>query len=297
MIVSDRNIFRVPVIAPLLFTIAFSWLFCATCFAASSANYNITPEVIDLGGQSSMDSSSYMMFGKLRENSPVSSTSSSYTLEGRFTGIVAVSATVTGEPVLTSIIPNKGTNDRAYRVIINGSNISVDATAQLTKTGQTPIIGYQVSIETTVSLECTFALTGEAVGLWSVVVTNTGFGKSGVLTNGFTVSSTGPVKLIGTPSNNPNPFNPSTQPTTITYDLSSAADIQLYLFNQRGDIVWQKHFSAGENGGMAGVNTINWNGISDYSENVPTGVYILRIVTRSGGARELGKIKIAILRQ
>lgn len=272
---------------------------CRQAYAASSANFIISPELIDLGGQSSMESGSYFMFGKLRDVSPVSSTSSSFTLEGRFIGIVAGGGAVpTGEaPVLLSIIPNTGSNDRAYAVIIHGSRISFDAIAQLTKTGQTPIPGIGVSIETSASLECTFGLTGEAVGQWNVVVTNTGSGRSGMLANGFTITSSGPVKIIGTPVNTPNPFDPSRGPTQIAYTLSTAADIQLYMFNQLGDIIWQKHYSAGDNGGRAGLNNLQWDGTSDYSENVPTGVYVLRIVTRSGGTRELARMKIAVLRQ
>ena len=273
-------------------------LVSTTCFAASSANYSIEPELIDLGGQSSMDSTNFNMFGKLRENTPVNSTSASYTLEGRFIGIVAGGITPTGEvPALISIIPNTGVNDRAYRVVIHGTHISTDATAQLTKTGQTPITGTDVSIETSVSLECTFGLTGEAVGAWNVIVTNTASGRSGALANGFTISSAGPVKIIGTPKNDPNPFDPGTAPTTITYNLSTSASIQLYLFNQLGQIIWQKSYSADENGGRAGLNTIEWDGLTAFRENVPTGVYVLRIVTKSGGTRELGRIKIAVLRQ
>jgi len=269
-------------------------------FASQSASYAISAEVIDLGG-ASMESSSYNMFGKLREKRPELTTSSSYTLEGRFLGIVYGSGTISTleTPVVTAVIPNSGLNNNSYEVVINGYNISTDATAALIKSGQTDINGTDISIASSVSMEATFDITGAQAGTWNVIVTNTGYGRSSspTVASRFTVASPGPVKIIGIPVNEPNPFNPSDGSTEIKYTLSTNATIALYLFNQKGELIWQKTFSSGENGGRAGANDPTWDGITAFNENVPTGVYILRIISKSGGIRELGKIKIAVLRQ
>jgi hypothetical protein len=272
---------------------------CCGSYAASSANYAISAEVIDLGG-ASIESSGYRLIGKLRESIPHVLTSSSYTLEGRFLGVVyGTGAFSTAEtPVVTSIKPHSGYNNASYRVVINGWLISSDATASLTAPSQPTISGTTVSIESSTSMECTFNLNNAAVGAKNVLVSNVGYGKTGALANGFTVQSPGQVEIIGTPSNDPNPFNPSEGPTMIRYKLNTAATITLYLFNQKGAVIWQKTFSAGEIGGAAGDNAVPWNALTYYSEQVPTGVYVLRIVSNAGGStRELGRVKIAVFRQ
>jgi hypothetical protein len=283
----------------ILLTFAFLLITLNSAFAGSSANYFISAEVIDLGGASAA-STNYKMLSKVREAGPQVTTSAGYTLEGRFMGmIVGSGAIITGEtPVITSIRPNKGYNNISYRVVINGANISSDAAASLTSLSQPAINGTDVSIESSTSMECTFDLTGSVVGARNVTVTNTGFGKIGVLASGFTVLSPGRVKIIGTPFNDPNPFNPSSGPTMIKYKLNTSAAITLYLFNQKGELIWQRTYSAGENGGVAGGNAVAWSGISDFREDVPSGVYLLSIISRAGGStRELGRIKIAVIRQ
>ncbi|MFH1710318.1 MAG: hypothetical protein ABH860_04515 [bacterium] len=276
-----------------------SLVIASAAYAATSANYAISAEVIDLGG-ASMESTGYLMFGKLRENVPEVITSASYTLEGRFLGIVYGAGTVSTieTPVVASIDPASGYNNRAYRVIINGSNISTDATASLTASSHPTIDGTTVSIESSTSMECTFDLTEAAVGARNVTVTNTGYGASGSLAGGFTIISPGRVAVVGTPFNEPNPFNPSTGATTIKYTLNTSSTITLYLFNQKGEIIWQKTIPAGENGGVAGNNTVPWDAVSDFREEVPSGVYVLSIVSKTGGAsRELSRVKIAVIRR
>ncbi len=267
--------------------------------AATNADYAISSEVIDLGG-ASMGSTSHKLFGKLREVAPKAMTNSSHTLESRFLGIVyGTGAAATAEtPVVKAIKPATGYNYTSYRVIINGWNISSDATARLTGPSLTDIDGTTVTIESSTSMECTFDLTGAVTGARNVAVINTGYGKIGTLAKGFAVLSHNRVEVIGTPFNEPNPFNPYNGPTMIKYTLNTSATITLYLFNQRGAIAWQKTIPAGENGGAAGENSVPWNAISDFNQELPSGVYLLSIVSGSGGsARELDRIKIVILRQ
>jgi hypothetical protein len=283
------------------FLLAFAFLLFAFnfAFAATSESYVISAEVIDLGGASAA-STHYQLTGKLREVVPQVTTSSGYTLEGRFMGVVyGTGAFSTFEtPVITSITPNQGYNTASYEVVIRGWNISSDATASLTAPSMPAIYGTNVTVETSTSMECRFDLTNADAGKRNVVVTNIGYGKSGSLAGGFTVRAPGKVDVIGTPVNSPNPVIPSAGPTMIKYKLSTSATITLYLFNQKGELIWQKTIPAGENGGTAGDNSVAWNAVSSFNEDVPTGVYILSIISRSGGeTRQLSRIKIAVLRR
>jgi len=273
---------------------------CSGVFAATSANYAISTEVIDLGGASAA-STNYKLISKLRENFPQITTSASYTLEGRFMGIVYGSGafTTAETPVITSITPSHGYNNREYRVVIHGWNISFDATVvTLSSPGKPNIDGTNVTVESSTSLECTFDLTGADIGPRNVNVTNTGYGKTGILVGGFTIIAPGRVQVIGKPFNDPNPFNPMSGPTTINYTLNTSATITLYLFNQKGEIIWKKTMPAGVNGGMAGNNYVSWDAMSQFNEEVPTGVYVLSIVAKEGGtSRELSRVRVAVIRR
>jgi len=277
-------------------------LLSPVAYAAASANYAISAEVIDLGG-APMNSTTYNMYGKIRDIAPQQTTSSSYTLEGRFFGIVSGAPISTFEtPTVTALIPSSGLNDRSYRLIINGTKISTvdgDVSAKMIKPGQTNINATDISVESSTSMEATFNMRGAETGVWNVVVTNISTSRYSALSSGsrFTVTSPGPVRIIGTPHNDPNPFNPNEGPTTIKYTLSNSAHIAMYLFNESGELIWQKTYSPTEMGGLSGNNTILWDAVSDFEEKVPTGVYVLRIVSKSGSPRELGKIKIAVIRQ
>ncbi len=274
-----------------------SAVMACSAWALDSSSYHISAEVVDLGG-ASMESSNFRLIAKLREIEPRYITSSGYTLETRFTGIAHGAGIVSTRetPVVSAITPSKGYNNRTYGVIINGYNISSDATARLVRGSLLilPVSG-SVTVDSRTSMECVFDLTNKQIGRWDVKIINTGSGKEGGLTGGFTIISPGELKVVGKASNEPNPFNPSEGPTHILYRLSEPASINMYLFNQKGEIVWQKSFSAGENGGSV-ENDVTWDGMTDFGEGVPTGVYILTIVTKRGQARELTRVRIAVLR-
>jgi hypothetical protein len=223
----------------------------------------------------------------MRESFRDFKTSESYSIEDRFMGIAASSL----EPTVLSITPNKGTNNRTYTVIINGTNFAFGATVILRAAGKDDIIATLVTVESSGSMECTIDLNGAPVGKRDVIVTVPG--GAGTLHNGFTIIS--PSLKLTDPRVYPNPFDPNTQIATIEYTLSKDAAINHYLFNQKGDVIWHKTCPAGDNGGAAGDNKVLWNGRSDFKEGVPTGVYVLIITARSGD-KELTRIKIAVLR-
>jgi hypothetical protein len=79
----------------------------------------------------------------------------------------------------------------------------------------------------------------------------------------------------------PNPFRGA---TTLAYDLSSAADVELAVFDLQGRCV-----AVLERGlRPAGRHSVGWDGRSARGEVVPPGVYLCRL--RSGGEEKTGRL-------
>jgi len=95
----------------------------------------------------------------------------------------------------------------------------------------------------------------------------------------------------------PNPFNPTVQTLTyLTYNLADNYATIIYLFDLSGNLVWQKSFAAGEQGGKAGLNLAPWNGRSQFGEIVPNGVYLFKIVSLVFGQKKvIGSGKVIVL--
>ena len=73
----------------------------------------------------------------------------------------------------------------------------------------------------------------------------------------------------------PNPFNPS---TTITYRLTDSAQVELAVYDVSGRLVrtLARHRSDGEV-----LHQVVWDGTSDGGEQLPSGVYLLRLLTET----------------
>jgi len=95
----------------------------------------------------------------------------------------------------------------------------------------------------------------------------------------------------GVPLNNPNPFNPDTQTTTIGYALSKSSNITLSIHELSGNAVVKKSFPAGDNGGRAGYNTVAWDGKSDSGQAVGNGIYVYLIIA-DGKVAAKGKLTV-----
>jgi hypothetical protein len=80
-----------------------------------------------------------------------------------------------------------------------------------------------------------------------------------------------PVKLSA--SNYPNPFNPT---TTISYNLPSDGNIELSIYNIRGQHV--KNLIMGEQ--IAGSYEVIWNGKDNNEKSVSSGIYFYRLSTK-----------------
>ncbi|HCA46175.1 MAG TPA: hypothetical protein DEP45_02100 [Armatimonadetes bacterium] len=89
-------------------------------------------------------------------------------------------------PTVTAIDPASGYNTAPLDVVITGTGFQSGASVVLRKLDEDDITGTSVDVNSATEIECTFNLTGAAVGLWDVVVTNPD-GESGALEDGFEV--------------------------------------------------------------------------------------------------------------
>jgi hypothetical protein len=81
--------------------------------------------------------------------------------------------------------------------------------------------------------------------------------------------------------NVPNPFNPT---TTIRFDLPAAANVTLWIFNVRGQLIQilvDEKMSAG-------VKRVSWNGRDGAGRTVASGIYFYRI--SAGGFNDTKKM-------
>jgi len=108
-------------------------------------------------------------------------------------------------PQVSGIDPPAGMNNMVVPITnLSGSGFMDGASVTLIKDGQANITGTVVFVASAAQITCNLNLTGAAVGLWDVVVTNDD-GQSGVLEDGFEVrypapaiSGFSPVKGINT---------------------------------------------------------------------------------------------------
>ncbi|MFC1571765.1 Ig-like domain-containing protein [Candidatus Margulisiibacteriota bacterium] len=110
------------------------------------------------------------------------------------------------------------------------------------------------------------------------------------------VQSAAAATIQGTPLNNPNPFDPGTQTTTIAYSLSKPSTVTLSLFDLAGNLVYKETYTASESGGKAGYNEVTWDGKSSAGDYVGTGIYIYLIIV-DGKVPQNGKGKITVFKQ
>ncbi|MFA6418386.1 MAG: hypothetical protein WCW67_04495 [Candidatus Margulisiibacteriota bacterium] len=199
-------------------------------------------------------------------------------------------------PTVASITPARGTNDGVVEIIdLAGGNFRSGATVSLSKAGQSAIAGENVVVISSAKINCRFNLAGKEIGIWDLSVTNDD-GQFASLPLGFKVEAAS-IGVVGTVVSTSNPFNPAAGPTTLKYTLTKDADITLYIYNIRGERVWQRFFSAGTAGGQVGVNEINWDGLTDFKSLVSFGVYILDVTTKEDGKiKGLSRTKIAIVK-
>ncbi|MBU0671734.1 MAG: S8 family serine peptidase [Candidatus Margulisbacteria bacterium] len=116
----------------------------------------------------------------------------------------------------------------------------------------------------------------------------------------LTLQNSGPVAKEAEPQpgfpivyTSENPFDKSeTSEITFIYTLAGNFDTKIYLFDLSGNLVWQKSYSTGENGGKSGVNNPSWTGQDSNGAYVSNGVYLYQVVA---DGRPLARGKLIIL--
>ena len=101
-------------------------------------------------------------------------------------------------------------------------------------------------------------------------------------------------KLIDHLVNYPNPFDSRKEETFITYQIPQDLPVRVRIYDLFGYQVKDFHFSAGEPGGRAGENQVQWDGTDQRGEKVTKGGYICQ-VTVEGDQAARGIRKIGVI--
>jgi hypothetical protein len=110
------------------------------------------------------------------------------------------------------------------------------------------------------------------------------------------VQTTGDIVVHGTPLNYPNPFDPGTESTTISYSLSRASNVSIRIFDLAGSQIAKQDYVANQSGGKAGYNEVSWDGKSTSGNYVGNGIYIYLIIT-DGKVAQNGKGKVTVFKR
>ncbi|MBU0672631.1 MAG: hypothetical protein KJ732_06360 [Candidatus Margulisbacteria bacterium] len=138
-----------------------------------------------------------------------------------------------------------------------------------------------------------------AEGEHTLQVTAKSSGTQGIQTTSTVLATVevmgGPTRLIGVPLTWPSPFSIRAQGTVyVQYQLSSDANIEIYIVGVGGLRVKRLNFAAGTEGGSAGINKITWDGRTDQGLLAGNAIYVGTITARDE-SRLLGKFKLTIV--
>jgi hypothetical protein len=111
----------------------------------------------------------------------------------------------------------------------------------------------------------------------------------------------GEVKISGRPACGPSPYDPEDGNFMFYYELLTASDVDIYVYDVSGTIRWQRSvpYDAGTSGsgGSAGTNRVYWDGEDGFGDEIGNGAYIYMIVARDSGDRKIiGRGKFAVVR-
>lgn len=102
-------------------------------------------------------------------------------------------------------------------------------------------------------------------------------------------------RMEGAPVAYPGVFKPESVGGNLTfaYTLTSDTPVTIYVFDITGRVIWRKVIPPGPGGqgGSAGYNKVEWNGITDFGSVVGNGVFIYKVISRK---KVLGSGKIVV---
>ena len=91
----------------------------------------------------------------------------------------------------------------------------------------------------------------------------------------------------------PMPYNPSLGNMDIAYELTIQSDVEIYVYNLLGQVVWKNLFYKGLNGGTTGYNQVSFDGEDAFRDKLAIGMYFIQIVH---GKSVLGTSKFLVTR-
>jgi len=111
----------------------------------------------------------------------------------------------------------------------------------------------------------------------------------------------GEVKLSGRPTCGPSPYDPADGNFMFYYDLLTASDVEIYVYDVSGTCIWQRSlpYDVGTSGGggSAGTNRVFWDGEDSFGDDIGNGAYLYMIIARDSGDRKIiGRGKFAVVR-
>lgn len=249
------------------------------------------------GSGAPLQSKSFQLFGRVSgQNQGILSGGGFSLAEGFLRSVYFfIRRIVIPPPQVISVLKSKGYNNEKVQITLSGENFRAGANVKLSKAGENDIVAENVVVEAGNKIICTFDLSGRAIGLWDLIVTNDDEQVT-TLAQGFKIespllSATQPVR------SDLNPFNPRVGSTKLKYSLSQDTDITIYVFNMRGERVWQWSAPAGSPGASVGENEVVWSGITAFKSFIGTGVYFVHVTTRvDGQIKTLSRTKIAVIK-
>jgi len=234
--------------------------------------YKLKLEAVSTGGQTTEASVNFHI-----DNTAPTAEISSPAEGAAVSGNIAVSGTAADAVLSYYMLEYKKSSEAAFvRIASSGTAVASGSLGNWNTTGLTGTYALRLTV-------------ADLAGNTSTATCNLTVGAG---------SSEAQAVISNRPAASPNPFNPSNQSTVyFTYNLEDNYAVTIYLFDLSGNMVWQKSFSAGEQGGKAGQNLAPWNGLNLFGEMVEGGVYLFKIVSQTGSAKKvIGSGKIIILR-
>ncbi|MFA7008136.1 MAG: Ig-like domain-containing protein [Elusimicrobiales bacterium] len=106
------------------------------------------------------------------------------------------------------------------------------------------------------------------------------------------------ITLIGdkTVAAYPNPTKITERPVTIEYRLDYDSEVEITIYTSLGRKVWRKQIAAGAPGGLAGYNTVEWNGRNGAGEMAAVGVYGLHLRISANGHTSEAKTRLGLIK-
>ena len=100
------------------------------------------------------------------------------------------------------------------------------------------------------------------------------------------------TKVIGPIMIYPTPFSPRRDKIVkIVYNLTADGDVTTYNISTDGRIVWTHKSISGTEGGKAGYNELEWDGLTDFGHIIGNGIYPIKIVSK-GKVKASGKMVV-----